>query len=106
MTRRQFSREFKLEAVRLVTELGFRLCRPAGIWMWARASFDAGSRSSPRTLDRRFQVWASSSRNSRRLIGWGVRSPSSRWNATLFKKKSRCLLRAEVDMKFGFVVKY
>ena len=33
MTRRQFSREFKLKAVRLVKERGVLVCNPAGTWM-------------------------------------------------------------------------
>lgn len=81
MGRRQFSREFKLEAVRLVKERGVSVVqasRDLDIGENILRRWIKGSRWIP---GRRFRVRARSSRSSRRSIGCGVRSPSSRRSA-------------------------
>jgi len=55
--RRTFTQEFKVEAVRMVTEGGHRLPRWLGIWSWMRSFFaDGGRLSRKRKPPRRFQA--------------------------------------------------
>jgi len=56
MQRRKFSREYKLEAVKLVRERGSAFRWPPAIWMFMRMSFASGSGNSVRTRRRRFLV--------------------------------------------------
>ena len=58
MQRRRFSREFKLEAVKLVRERGYRQHRLRVIWTCTRTCCASGSRSSAPTRHRRFPAMA------------------------------------------------
>ncbi len=82
MARRQFSREFKLEAVRLVKERGVSVVQ-------ASRDLDVDENMLRRWIkeltadpEQAFPVRARSSRSSRRSTGCGAKSPSSRPSAT------------------------
>jgi len=47
MQRRVFSREFKLEAVKLVTERGVLVVQAAATWTWRRVCCGVGSNGPP-----------------------------------------------------------
>ncbi len=76
--RQRGSREFKLEAVRLVKECGVSVVQASWNLEVGEKSCSVGSRSSQPILGRPFRVRARSNPNSRKSIGCCVRSPSSR----------------------------
>ncbi|MDM8007120.1 MAG: IS3 family transposase [Phycisphaerae bacterium] len=104
-TRRQFSREFKVEAVRLVKERGVTV---------AQAARDLDVHEN--VLRKWVQEFGADARQA--FPGKGIMKPEQAEIARLKKevaklkmerdipKKSRSLLREGVDMKFGFVAKH
>ena len=82
MQRRVFSREFKLEAVKLVTERGVAVLRRHAIWMWRRACCGAGCARGRLTHGRPFLATGRSGPSSRRLTVFVERSPSSARSVT------------------------
>ena len=103
MQRRKFSREFKIEAVRLVGERDVSVAQASRdidvhekvLRKWVK-EFGADPKQA-------FPGHGQVKPSSWRLTGSGVRWQSSRRSAT---SKGRSLLREGVDMKFGFIAKH
>ena len=102
--RRQFTRELKVEAVRLVFERRVSDSQAArDLGFTSMCSATAFESSAP-ILRMPSQAMGSRSRRTRRLPAeTGSRSPE---DGTQHPEKSRGLLREGVDVKFGFIAKH
>jgi putative transposase len=104
MRRRKFSREFKLEAVKLVTERGVTVAQAARIWTCMRMCCANGC--------------VSSARRSTAFPGHGHSAPElardrgpeeggrQAQGGARHPKKGRSLLREGSDMRFAFIAKH
>ena len=106
MERRKFTREFKLEAVKLIKERGVAIrAGVARIWVFTRQCCAIGSRILRSIRSRPFPAMGSMKPEAGRDRAAEARSDEAQ-SRTGHPKKSRGLLREGEHVKFAFIAKH